>query len=42
MTAAGHGGDGHPLIADRDQVTFLGAAGLDALAGAAAAPPPCT
>jgi len=28
-------GDGRPLIADLDRVTFLGAAGLGALAGAA-------
>jgi anti-sigma B factor antagonist len=28
-------GEGRPLIADLDQVTFLGAAGLGALAGAA-------
>jgi anti-sigma B factor antagonist len=32
FTLAGHG---RPLIADLDQVTFLGAAGLGALAGAA-------
>jgi anti-anti-sigma factor len=31
-------GDGRPLIADLDQVTFLGAAGLGALAGAARRP----
>jgi hypothetical protein len=35
FTLAGHG---RPLIADLDQVTFLGAAGLGALAGAARRP----
>jgi hypothetical protein len=36
FTLAGHG---RPLIADLDQVTFLGAAGLGALAGGGGAGP---